>query len=159
MTKWGTHGCRCRQCARRVPMLEFAIPDDVVNQQLECGARRALVGLFGEGWVHQKFASLPLRICETILKGLSKRTTPLNHFPLLFAAERKLGIVIELLVSVDGDAYVASLYQVYISLIKSFLSFLIYFLYRLWCLLVCFVRILRMSTPYCYRYFACPCSS
>ena len=98
-SKWGTGGCRCRQCARRVPrVLEFAIADDVKNQHLERGSRRALVGLFGEGWVHQEFSSLPLKIRETILRGLSKRTTPLNIFPLLFAAEHglgKLGVVIE----------------------------------------------------------------
>ena len=181
--KWGTGGCRCRQCARRVPrVLEFAIADDVSNRQLDRGARRALVGLFGEGWVNQEFASLPLKIRETILKGLSKRTTPLNLFPLLFAAEHalgKLGVVIEPwgdisremvmtarrtmdevlckeseacfnsdewmeLMEADGvrfedgekvewamaavlrgvkDAYAASLYQVYISLIKSFFIF------------------------------------
>ena len=97
--KWGTGGCRCRQCARRVPrVLEFAIADDVKNRHLDRGARRALVGLFGEGWGHQEFASLPLKTRETILKGLGKRTTPLNIFPLLFAAEHalgKLGVVIE----------------------------------------------------------------
>ena len=41
MTKWGTGGCRCRQCVPCV--LEFAIADDVDNRQLEHGARRALV--------------------------------------------------------------------------------------------------------------------
>jgi hypothetical protein len=30
---------------------------DVKNQHLERGSRHALVGLFGEGWVHQEFAS------------------------------------------------------------------------------------------------------
>ena len=97
--KWGTGGCRCRQCARRVPrVLEFALADDVKNQHLERGSRRALVGLFGEGWVHQEFSSLPLKTRDTILRGLGKRTTPLNIFPLLFAAEHglsKLGVVIE----------------------------------------------------------------
>ena len=97
--KWGTGGCRCRQCARRVPrVLEFALADDVQNRHLESGSRRALVGLFGEGWVHQEFSSLPLKIRESILRGLGKRTRPLNIFPLLFAAEHglgKLGVVIE----------------------------------------------------------------
>ncbi|KAF8808337.1 hypothetical protein BYT27DRAFT_7337833 [Phlegmacium glaucopus] len=41
--------------------------------------------------VHQEFTSLPLKIRENILKGLAKRTTPLNIFPLLFAAEHALG--------------------------------------------------------------------
>jgi hypothetical protein len=48
--KWGTGGCRCRQCARRaLRVLEFALEDDVKNVSLDRGARRALVGLFGEG--------------------------------------------------------------------------------------------------------------
>jgi BTB/POZ domain len=97
--KWGTGGCRCRQCARRVPrVLEFALAEDVQNRYLESGSRRALVGLFGEGWVHQEFSSLPLKIRESLLRGLAKRTRPLNVFPLLFAAEHglgKLGVVIE----------------------------------------------------------------
>ena len=97
--KWGTGGCRCRQCARRVPrVLEFALAEDVQNRYLESGSRRALVGLFGEGWVHQEFSSLPLKIRDSILRGLAKRTRPLNVFPLLFAAEHglgKLGVVIE----------------------------------------------------------------
>ena len=89
--KWGTGGCRCRQCARRAPrVLEFALEDDVKNVSLDRGARRALVGLFGEGWCTQEFASLPQKIRESILKGVGKRTTPLNAFPLLFAAEHAL---------------------------------------------------------------------
>ncbi|KAF9521830.1 hypothetical protein CPB83DRAFT_801138 [Crepidotus variabilis] len=89
--RWGTGGCRCRQCARRAPrVIEFAIADDVKNQLLERGARRALVGLFGEGWCNSEFASLHQKIRESVLKGLSKRTTPLNAFPLLFAAEHAL---------------------------------------------------------------------
>jgi len=47
-----TGGCRCRQCARRVPrVLEFAIADDVKNQHLDYGARRALVGLLEKAGV------------------------------------------------------------------------------------------------------------
>jgi hypothetical protein len=46
-------------CSTRVPrVLEFALADN-----LESGSRRALVGLFGEGWVHQEFSSLPLVGC------------------------------------------------------------------------------------------------
>jgi hypothetical protein len=49
--KWGTGGCRCRQCARRAPrVLEFALEDEARNVSLDRGVRRALVGLFGEGW-------------------------------------------------------------------------------------------------------------
>jgi hypothetical protein len=97
--KWGTGGCRCRQCARRAPRtLEFALSEDVKNPNLERGARRALVGLFGEGWCTVEFATLPQKTRESLLKGLSKRTTPLNIFPLLFAAQHameKLNAVID----------------------------------------------------------------
>lgn len=88
---WGTGGCRCRQCARRVPrVLEFALADDVKNGLLERGARRALVGLFGEGWCTSEFVALPVKVRETLLKGVGKRTTPPNAFALLFAAEHAL---------------------------------------------------------------------
>ncbi len=90
-SKWGTGGCRCRQCARRAPrVLEFAIADDVQNKTLERGARRALVGLFGEGWCTSEFAALPQKLRESLLKGVGKRTTPENVFPLLFAADHAL---------------------------------------------------------------------
>ena len=97
--KWGTGGCRCRQCARRAPrVLEFSLEEDSRNPNLERGARRALVGLFGEGWCTQEFAGLSPKLRDSILRGVGKRTTPLNVFPLLFAAEHalaKLGNVIE----------------------------------------------------------------
>ncbi|KAF9030400.1 hypothetical protein BJ165DRAFT_1535704 [Panaeolus papilionaceus] len=97
--RWGTGGCRCRQCARRAPrVLEFALEEDVKNPHLERGARRALVGHFGEGWATQEFASLAQKHRESVLKGLGKRTTPTNVFPILFAAEHaltKLGSVID----------------------------------------------------------------
>ncbi|KAI0314558.1 hypothetical protein OF83DRAFT_1063636 [Amylostereum chailletii] len=89
--KWGTGGCRCRQCARRVPrVIEFAILDDVKNPHLERGARRALVGLFGEGWCNPEFAKLDKKIRDTAMKGVAKRTTPLNVFQLLSAANLAL---------------------------------------------------------------------
>jgi hypothetical protein len=88
---WGTGGCRCRQCARRVPrVLEFTLADDVKNSLLERGARRALVGMFGEGWCTSEFAGLPAKVRESLLKGVGKRTTPANAFALLFAAEHAL---------------------------------------------------------------------
>ena len=44
----------------RVPrVLDFALSDDVANNYLERGARRALVGLFGEGCCNSEFAALP----------------------------------------------------------------------------------------------------
>ncbi|KAF9652431.1 hypothetical protein BDM02DRAFT_3153836 [Thelephora ganbajun] len=89
--KWGSGGCRCRQCARRAPrVLEFAIADDVKNQHLERGARRALVGIYGEGWCTSEFFKLPEKIKLQLVKGLAKRTTPINIFPLLFATHQAL---------------------------------------------------------------------
>ncbi|KAI0691364.1 hypothetical protein C8T65DRAFT_745488 [Cerioporus squamosus] len=97
--KWGTGGCRCRQCARRAPrVLEFSVLDDVKNPHLERGARRALVGLFGEGWCTSEFAALPQKTRDALLKGLGKRTTPMNVFALLAAAQaalKKLDTIIE----------------------------------------------------------------
>ncbi|KAG9313653.1 hypothetical protein JVU11DRAFT_5985 [Chiua virens] len=89
--KWGIGGCRCRQCARRIPrVLEFALSDDVANNYLERGARRALVGLFGEGWCNSEFAALPQKVRDSVVKGVGKRTTPSNAFPLLFAAQHAM---------------------------------------------------------------------
>jgi hypothetical protein len=86
--KWGVSGCRCRQCARRMPrVIEFALLDDVKNELLQRGARRGLVGMFGEGWCNAEFAKLDKKIRDAALKGVAKRTTPLNAFSLLFAAE------------------------------------------------------------------------
>ncbi|KAI0816056.1 hypothetical protein BC628DRAFT_1151658 [Trametes gibbosa] len=86
--KWGTGGCRCRQCARRAPrVLEFSLLDDVKNAHLERGARRALVGLFGDGWCTSEFAALPQKTRDALLKGLGKRTTPMNVFALLQASQ------------------------------------------------------------------------
>jgi hypothetical protein len=82
-----------RQCARQVPrVLEFA-KESTFGTWLSTSPCRN----FGEEWVYQEFSLLPLKIRESLLKGLSKRTTPLNVFPLLFAADhglRKLGVVI-----------------------------------------------------------------
>jgi hypothetical protein len=49
--------------------------------------RRALVGLFGEGWCTPEFTTLPQRTKDGPLKDPAKRTTPLNIFLLLFAAQ------------------------------------------------------------------------
>ena len=79
--KWGI-GYRRRQCTLRVlRVLEFAPDDDVANKQyLELGARRTLVGLFGEGWCNAEFATLPQKIRDSIVKGIGRRTAPRN-FP------------------------------------------------------------------------------
>ncbi|EIW55420.1 uncharacterized protein TRAVEDRAFT_173142 [Trametes versicolor FP-101664 SS1] len=110
--KWGTGGCRCRQCARRAPrVLEFAVLDDVKNAHLERGARRALVGLFGEGWCTAEFAALPQKTRDALLKGLGKRTTPLNVFALLQAAQsaiKKLDTMIDTWTETVRDMVVAA---------------------------------------------------
>jgi hypothetical protein len=96
--KWDTGRCRSRQFARRAPrVLEFPVSEDVENAHLDRGAQRALVGLFWEGWCTSEFGSLPQKIRDSLLKGAGKRTTPLNVFALLFAAEHamtKLNLVI-----------------------------------------------------------------
>ncbi|KAL5496017.1 hypothetical protein ACEPAH_3110 [Sanghuangporus vaninii] len=89
--RWGTGGCRCRQCARRAPRtLIFAVRPDVQNTYLERGARRALVGLFGEGWCNSDFAALPQKTKDGLMAGLKRRVIPQNVFPLLFAAHAAL---------------------------------------------------------------------
>jgi hypothetical protein len=89
--KWGIGGCRCRQCARSAPrILEFAVAPDVKNPYLERGAKRALVGIFGEGWCTPEYAGLENKIRDGIMKGVGKRTTPGNVFALLFAANKAL---------------------------------------------------------------------
>ncbi|KAJ2912999.1 hypothetical protein MD484_g7423, partial [Candolleomyces efflorescens] len=97
--KWGIGGCRCRQCARRAPrILEFSLEEDVHNQHLERGGRRALVGMFGEGWCTQEFAGLNQRVRESLVKGVGKRTTVGNVFALLWASENaleRLGKIVE----------------------------------------------------------------
>jgi hypothetical protein len=84
---WRAGGCTCRKCAQRVPrILEFALRPDVQDQVLERGARRALVGLFGAGWCTPEFAALSPKLHSTALKGLTKRCTPANALPILWAA-------------------------------------------------------------------------
>jgi hypothetical protein len=43
--------------------------------------------MFGEGWCNAEFAKLDKKIRDAALKGVAKRTTSPNVFPLLFAAE------------------------------------------------------------------------
>lgn len=89
--KWGVGGCKCRQCQRRMPrILDFALSPDVSSRVLEKGARRALVGMFGEGWCSREFANLPVKMKASLLKGVVNRTSPLNIFPLLFASHAAL---------------------------------------------------------------------
>ncbi|KAJ1311232.1 hypothetical protein OPQ81_009732 [Rhizoctonia solani] len=89
--KWGTGGCKCKQCQRRAPrVLEFALGDDVRDNVLERGAQRALSGMYGEGWATSEFLALPLRLKTTLLKGVKHRTVPHNIIPLLLATQAGL---------------------------------------------------------------------
>ncbi|CUA76901.1 Collagen alpha-1(XVII) chain [Rhizoctonia solani] len=89
--KWGTGGCKCKQCQRRAPrVLEFALGDDVRDNILERGAQRALAGMYGEGWTTSEFLALPLRLKNTLLKGVKRRAVPHNIIPLLVATQAGL---------------------------------------------------------------------
>ncbi|KAG8691510.1 hypothetical protein FRC11_002406 [Ceratobasidium sp. 423] len=89
--KWGTGGCKCKQCQRRAPrVLEFALGDDIRDNILERGAQRALAGMYGEGWATSEFLALPLRLKNTLLKGVKHRTLPHNIIPLLQATQAGL---------------------------------------------------------------------
>ncbi|CAE6345365.1 unnamed protein product [Rhizoctonia solani] len=89
--KWGTGGCKCKQCQRRAPrVLEFALGDDMRDNILERGATRAVVGMYGKGWATSEFLSLPLRLKNTLLKGVKNRVSPRNIIPLLLATEAGL---------------------------------------------------------------------
>lgn len=89
--RWGVGGCHCKTCIRRAPrILEFAMADDVKNSVMERGARRALVGIFGDGWVTPEFAALPVKAKNNAMKGVNARTNIQNLFPLLFAAQAAL---------------------------------------------------------------------
>ena len=105
--KWCVSGCRCRQCARRIPrIIEFALLDEVKNELLQRGARRGLVEMFGKGWCNAEFAKLDKKVRDDALKGVASRTTPLNVFPLLFAAEfalKKLNSVSEPWANIPRD--------------------------------------------------------
>ncbi|KAH9177589.1 hypothetical protein EDB89DRAFT_2090074 [Lactarius sanguifluus] len=105
--KWGVSGCRCRQCARRMPrVIEFSLQEDGKKELLQRGARRGLVGMFGEGWCNAEFAKLDKKIRDAAQKGVAKRTTPLNVFPLLFAAEfalTKLDAIIDPWADISRD--------------------------------------------------------
>ncbi|KAH8107310.1 hypothetical protein DFH11DRAFT_1830101 [Phellopilus nigrolimitatus] len=71
-------------------VLLFSVRPDVQNTYLERGARRTLVGLFGEGWCTAEFSTLPQKTKDGLMRGLAKRTTPLNVFSLFFAAQAVL---------------------------------------------------------------------
>ena len=85
------NSCRCRQCARRAPrVLQFSVRPDVQNVYLDRGARRALVGLFGSGWITSEFAELPQKTRDGLLSGVKKRYLPMNVSLMLFAAHAGL---------------------------------------------------------------------
>ncbi|KAH8109016.1 hypothetical protein DFH11DRAFT_1731425 [Phellopilus nigrolimitatus] len=68
----------------------FSVRPDVQNAYLERHARRALVGLFGEGWCTAEFSTLPQKTKDGFRRGLAKRATWLNVFSLLFTAQAAL---------------------------------------------------------------------
>lgn len=89
--KWGVFGCKCPTCVRRAPrILEFSLQDSVKDRVLEIGGRRALVGMFGEGWCTLDFANLSAKVIYSLVKGVGARVNPMNILPLLFAAEKGL---------------------------------------------------------------------
>ncbi|KAG8760360.1 hypothetical protein FRC11_000530 [Ceratobasidium sp. 423] len=89
--KWGTGGCKCRQCQRRAPrVLEFALGDDILDNILERGAQRALTHMYGEGWATSEFLALSLRLKNALLKDVNNRTVTHNIIPLLQATQAGL---------------------------------------------------------------------
>ncbi|KIK68207.1 hypothetical protein GYMLUDRAFT_68088 [Collybiopsis luxurians FD-317 M1] len=73
-------GCRCRSCARRAPrILQFvsylAGLKNVSDPYLDRGARRALVGLLGDGWVTNEWASMDSKLRDSVLRGVKKRVS------------------------------------------------------------------------------------
>ncbi|KZT62467.1 hypothetical protein CALCODRAFT_489830 [Calocera cornea HHB12733] len=71
---WALVGCTCRVCARRVPrVLTFALAPDVKNSLLERGARRALVGMFGEPWSSKEFLGLTPKTRLGLVKTVTGR--------------------------------------------------------------------------------------
>ncbi|KDR70097.1 hypothetical protein GALMADRAFT_905998 [Galerina marginata CBS 339.88] len=91
-------GCRCQECARRTPrVLRFTLELNMRNDIFECGARRAMIGLFGEGWYTEESGALPWGLFELILDDIREIITAFNVFPLLFQAEKILPQLIVLL--------------------------------------------------------------
>ncbi|KAF8879775.1 hypothetical protein CPB84DRAFT_1965910, partial [Gymnopilus junonius] len=108
-------GCCCRRCTHLVPLtLQFALENDIKNDILERGARRALIALFGEGWCTAEFAALPSDIRNSVLTGFQKMIVPSNAFPLLFAAESAL-----LKLEASSEQWHASIMQLTISARES----------------------------------------
>ncbi|PAV14653.1 hypothetical protein PNOK_0973100 [Pyrrhoderma noxium] len=88
--KWG-NSCRCCQCARRAPrVFQLSVRPDVQNVSLDRGARRALVGLFGSGWVTSEYAELPQKTRDGLLSGVKKRYLPMSVLLMFFAAHSGL---------------------------------------------------------------------
>ncbi|KDR76460.1 hypothetical protein GALMADRAFT_155997 [Galerina marginata CBS 339.88] len=86
-----SQGCLCPQCAHYAPrVLQFSLNEGTKNDTLERGARRALVGLFGERWFTRDISDLPTAVAKLILASVQKVITQQNVLPLLFAAEYAL---------------------------------------------------------------------
>lgn len=96
-------GCSCRQCSRRIPrVLEFALEEDVMDNVILRGVRRASVALFGEGWCTPEFGGLSRSSKECAMKDIKVLATAINVFPLLFKAETAL-TQLETMDNADND--------------------------------------------------------
>ncbi|KAJ7434839.1 hypothetical protein B0H11DRAFT_1938194 [Mycena galericulata] len=91
---WRAGGRTFRKCTQRIPRIRASARSpsapDVADPVLKRSSRRALVGLFGAGWLTPEFAGLPPKLHAAVLKGLQKRCTPANPLPILYVAERVL---------------------------------------------------------------------
>ncbi|KAJ7691517.1 hypothetical protein B0H14DRAFT_3906203 [Mycena olivaceomarginata] len=77
--------------AYRVPrILEFSLHPNVLDPILKRSTRRALVGLFGTRRCTPELAGLPTKLHSSALKGLEKRSTPVNALAVLWAAKGAL---------------------------------------------------------------------
>lgn len=98
-------GCQCATCRCWLPrVFEFSMASEIQNSQLERGALRGLIALFGLGWCTPQFAKL---ISSPKLKNYIMLTlqynvlTSRNALPLLFAAEEALN-------KIDGSVHPTS---------------------------------------------------
>lgn len=90
--KWidiASTGCKCRQCTQKIPrVLKFALEEDISDEAILRGVRRAIVALFGEGWCTPEFAALSKSNQEYAVEDVKQLITTVNVFPLLFKAEQ-----------------------------------------------------------------------
>jgi len=88
VTRFG--GCQCRKCIHRAPrVIQFSLTAAGLAEfpEVERGARRALLGMFGQGWCTKEFAALPPNIIESVTGDLRRVACPSTVLSLIFAAE------------------------------------------------------------------------